>query len=216
VNEPAVTLTDYALALECTAFAVAVLRSPSMPKGRRAWLVTFFGSAAGAAFFGGTVHGFLPDPTSPAHTALWTATLLAIGVTAFSGWGLGAALLLTPRSARWIVGLAGVLLGAYTVTVSFVARPFWIAIAHYLPATLFLLAAFAHGTVRGERRMGLATAGLALTVVAAALQRLDVALHPGHFDANALYHAVQAVAFALIFVGVRPGGDLRQDPSNRR
>ena len=83
MNETTVALTDYVLVLECAAFAVALVRTRSASLERALWL---------AAFLGGTVHGFFPSETSRVGAALWTATMLAIGVTGWSTLGLAAAI----------------------------------------------------------------------------------------------------------------------------
>jgi len=74
--EPDVALTDLGLALESGAFAVILDRT--RPVGRHFTL--FFAATATASVLGGAVHGFFPDPASPASHALWRAALLAIGV----------------------------------------------------------------------------------------------------------------------------------------
>ena len=49
----------------------------------------------------------------------------------------------------------------------------------------------------------MAAGGLSLTLVAAVLQQLQVALHPDYFNHNAVFHVVQAVAMLLFFLGGR-------------
>jgi hypothetical protein len=81
---------------------------------------------------------------------------------------------------------------------------FGIAIAHYLPATLFLLFAFALLYGRGRRSAMLAgVIGMVLTLVAAYVQQRRIAVHPVYFNHNALYHLVQAIALALLFMASR-------------
>jgi hypothetical protein len=67
-----------------------------------------------------------------------------------------------------------------------------------------MLAAFAVSAVR--TRSGSAFGGLlgmVLTLVAAVVQQRRIALHPTYFNHNALYHAIQAIALGLIYVGAR-------------
>jgi kynureninase len=69
---------------------------------------------------------------------------------------------------------------------------------------VFLLAAVLLRHARtGERAARLAAFGLILTFVASAVQIGRVALHPVYFNHNALYHAVQAIALALLYVALR-------------
>ena len=50
----------------------------------------------------------------------------------------------------------------------------------------------------------LAVAGLGLTLLAAAVQRLEIGLAPVGLSHNALYHAIQAVALLFIYLGAAP------------
>jgi hypothetical protein len=209
--EPAVTLTDYGIAVLCAVLAHLLL-SAAPGSGFRGWFTTFFVATGAAALLGGTVHGFFPDESSTAHSFLWSATLLAIGVATLPAWAVGAKLLFVPRMARWIQTLAVAELVVYAFLVVFATSDFRLAIAMYLPASLFLLVALWIGW-RRQRVPALRTAavGLVLTLVAAAVQQLRVALHPVYFDHNTLYHVVQAVALVLLFVGARylVGGEPR-------
>ena len=58
MTEPDVALTDYALFVECAAFAWLIARRPTDLMTLRRWTVLFFVFTALAALFGGTVHGF--------------------------------------------------------------------------------------------------------------------------------------------------------------
>lgn len=202
--EPAVTLTDYGLAALCAVLAHLLFHRGAPGSGYRGWFTTFFIATGLAALLGGTVHGFFPDESSPAHSMLWTATLLCIGVATLPAWAVGARLLFVPRMVRWVQALAVAELVVYTLLVVFSTRDFRIAIAMYLPASLFLLVALWIGW-HHQRVPALRTAavGLVLTLVAAAVQQLRVSLHPVYFDHNALYHLIQAVALVLLFAGAR-------------
>jgi hypothetical protein len=186
--QPDVTLTDYAVTAEC---AVLVWLLRERDGAQRGWLALFLVAAGVAAAAAGTVHGFLPDPASPAHAVLWRATMLALGTGALAAWALGARLLLSPSGARRVTTVAALALSAYAVLVLFVSQTFWIAIAFYLPAAAFLLVAFA------LRRIAAGVAGMVLTFAAAGIQVARIGL-PG-LDPDALYHVVQAVGVWLIF-----------------
>lgn len=192
--EPDVTLTDYALAVQCAVFLTLVLRR-NPPGPLRKWWAVFFASVGLAALIGGTVHGFLPE-----SRPLWIATLLALGVTSLAGWMIGSYL----SGLGWLRPMAVALLAAYVGAVLLVTRDFLIAIAMYLPAALFLLATMiATYRRRSDRAVGAAVAGLLLTFVAAGVQQLRLAPHAVYFDHNALYHLIQFVGLWLLFVGAR-------------
>jgi hypothetical protein len=203
VTEPAVTLTDYALALECALFAALHHRREVPADGLRAWFVLFFVAASAAPLFGGTVHGFFLDERSLGHAVLWPSALLAIGVGALAGWVLGARIAFSGRAVRWVTRLAFAQLALFALVVLFFVQGFWVAVVDYLPASVFLLIALGLAYRRDRRPgPGIAAAGLALTFVAAALQQLRVSVHP-LFNHNALYHVVQGLGLLLIFLGAR-------------
>ncbi|HWR88215.1 MAG TPA: hypothetical protein VN277_07340, partial [Acidiferrobacterales bacterium] len=95
---------------------------------------------------------------------------------------------------------AVLLLALYVAVVVAGYRPFGLAVAAYAPATLFLLAAFVV-RLRQEhaRHWRLGIGGLVLTAVAAAIQQLGIGLHPVHFNHNALYHVIQALALWMLY-----------------
>ena len=93
---------------------------------------------------------------------------------------------------------------SYLAIVLFVSRAFVVAIIHYLPAALFLFAAFIMGLRRRrEGFLAAGVAGIALTFLAALVQQSGIGIEALHFNHNALYHLVQAVALFLIFLAAR-------------
>jgi uncharacterized protein DUF6962 len=193
MTEADVTITDFLLSVEAIAFALLIARAPTTPSQR--WFVMFFGATAIASLAGGLVHGFLSD-----SKVLWRIVLIALGVVSAAAWAIGAQLLFTARTARVVVTIAWVEFVVYAFVVVFVTDAFLVAIANYLPSTLFLILAFsARYRTYGETPVLVGLAGLFLTLVAAAVQQSGIALHPKYFNHNALYHALQAIALFLIF-----------------
>lgn len=203
MSEPDVTLTDYAIVLECAIFCVLIARWPNAYRSLRDWWIAFFGSIAISAFFGGTVHGFFPEPGA-AHDALWKVTMLGLGLTALACWKLGSRLGLSHGARGWVDRFAVAQFVVYAIVIVFVTDAFVTAIVAYLPATLFLLVMLgllARNPAIPGLRAGIV--GLVLTFVAAAVQVLRIGLHPVYFNHNALYHVIQAVALYLIFRAAR-------------
>ena len=155
----------------------------------------FFVATSAASLFGALVHGFYSD-----NKFLWQAVLIALGIVSASTWAVGAHLLFTDGAARFVTVAALIELAVYSLVVLFVTDNFAIAIANYLPSTVFLIAAFFvsyRSTAATPVALGLA--GLLLTLVAAGVQQARIAVHPTYFNHNALYHVLQAVALFLIF-----------------
>lgn len=204
LTEPAVTLTDYAIAIECTVFTLLLVRRQSSDPVLRFWFVVFFASIGAASLLGGTVHGFFEDAASSGRAILWPATLLSILVTSLAVWSIGAILQLGERAAGWVRRLAIAQLVILSLVVLFVTQQFFIAIIAYLPGTLFFLIALSLAyRRRSHAALGWGIVGLALTFVAAAVQQLRIAIHPVYFDHNALYHVIQGVALWMIFLAAR-------------
>jgi Family of unknown function (DUF6962) len=202
LHEPAVALSDFALAIECGAFAAWLVRRSRTPIGLA--FAALFAASAVAALLGGITHGFLPDQQTLAARLVWSGTLAAIGIAGFACWVVGALLLLPPRGARVVAVLAGLVFIGYLAVILFVSRSFTVAVADYAPASAFLLIAF--GLAFWRQRTGYLLAGVAgvlLSFVAAAIQQAGIALHPGYLDHNTLYHLVQALAFLLLFLAAR-------------
>jgi hypothetical protein len=204
ITEPDVTLTDYGLAIECAILAYLLWRRGDPKQPLRAWFILFFVSVGLASLLGGTVHGFFPEVEATGYRILWPATLLAIGVAALAGWGIGAWLQFPGPAAQRITSAAGLLLAGYAVLVVMVTQTFLAAIVFYLPAAAFLLMVLLLAYRRTRNRQALAgTIGLGLTFVASGVQQSGVGLHPVYFNHNALYHLIQAAALLLIFWSAR-------------
>ena len=201
MTEPAVTLTDYGLTLLC---ALLAWRANSRVRAElRPWAIGLFAGSGAAALFGGTVHGFFGDATTVGYRVLWPATILAVGATGLAAWGLGARVGGISAGGR---RLTRIVLAAFVAWVALVLagqQAFVMAIVFYLPAVIYLTVRFARLYRRGptpSRREALI--GFGLTFAAAAIQQLQIPIHPVWFDHNALYHVMQAVAFVLLFRGV--------------
>ena len=206
MTEPDVTLTDYAIALECAILCVLATRWRTSPPNDalRRWWVVLFASIGAGALLGGTVHGFFLDVQTLGNRILWPATLLALGVTSMTMWFVGATAALREPRATWLRRAAVAALVAYALVVIFVDSRFVVAIAMYLPATVFLLVTlFVLYARRPTRALAVGIAGLLLTFVAAAVHQLRMPLHRVWFNHNALYHVIQGFALAMIYVGAR-------------
>jgi hypothetical protein len=202
MTEPAVTLTDYGLFLECVLFAFLLFRFSTHSLKR--WFILFFMSLGLAALFGGTVHGFFLDESTAGYKILWPGSLISLGLAALAGWGMAARMLFSSQIAQGISLGAAFLFFIYTGVVLFVTQKFFVAVVHYLPPALFFFIAWIMRYRQSRSRAFLIGAiGMGLTFVAAAIQIAEVALHPGYFDHNAFYHCIQAIALFMIYLAAR-------------
>jgi hypothetical protein len=202
ISDPDVTLTDYGLALVCSVIVWRLWTGHGFGKPRF-WLLVFFTGAGLAALFGGTVHGFFELEGTPAHYALWSATLVSVGVAALGAWGTGARLVLRDGLGSMLIGLASVEFLAYSTAVIAGYHDFEIAVLQYLPATVFLTIVLIVANRRAAHpgyRMALL--GMVLTFVGAGVQQFQLGIHPVNFDHNAVYHVIQALALVFVYRGL--------------
>jgi hypothetical protein len=205
IDEPDVSLTDYGLAVETTIFAAVLAWQVTSWPRLRWWSVAFFGAATMASLAGGTDHGFLRrDGRETAHDVVWAATLLAIGVSSLALVAIGAEIGLSRVAARRLVAAGTVALAAYALVVLVAWRDFLVAILIYAPAALFLLAVFVLRYRRLQSRASLlGAAAVLLAFVAAAVQQGEISIDAISLNHNALYHLIQAISFALLFLAIR-------------
>jgi hypothetical protein len=202
--EPDVALTDFVLAIECAWFAVWLYRRSPMRLTSSRWFVLFFAALSVSALLGGISHGFLSDTQSNVYRTVWAATLLSIGMAAFSSWAAGARVLFSHNLARRFEVFAGMLLCAYVTAVLFFSQSFAVAVVHYLPAAAFLLASLLVAYWRRrEPHLLPGIAGLLLSFIAAAIQQTEARIASLQLSHNALYHLVQAAALLMIFLTAR-------------
>lgn len=202
--EPDVTLTDFVLAIECAVFVLALSATGRWGLPYHAAFIFFFAASSAASLFGGLVHGFYPNRHRGIGRFLWRASLLAISASAVAIWSIGTQLLFSPALAEYMtLGAIGIFL-IYTYLVLTRVPPFLWAVIFYVPAVLFMIAAFAVAYFKsGEQAMLYGLAGAILALAAAIVQRAKIKLHPQYFNHNAFYHLVQAVAFLMIFLAAR-------------
>jgi hypothetical protein len=201
IYEPDVTLTDYGLAIMCAIFARMLLRREVEWPALRTWFAVFFTAVSAASLLGGTVHGFFPDVMSAGYRALWPATLFSIGIAAAGAWMIGLVLRF-PRDTIAAVAPALVVgMFAYIAVVLFVSQDFVVAMLGYMPSSVFLLIVLTivYFEVR-QREVLLGIVGVLLTFVAAAVQQIEIGIHPSYFNHDALYHVIQAVALYMLFL----------------
>ena len=205
MTEPDVTLTDYLLTVECLACAGWLATTATERPDRRRWATAFFVTTGLAAVSGGTMHGFFNAPDSRVGLLLWRVSLLSIGAAAASGGLVAVGLLFrAPHTIRSASHAVSVVYGGYALVVVLVHDAFWMAIAGYLPAALFLLVAVhRHRAAGGPPRSGLIIWGLVITFLAAGGQQAGVGLPALSLGHNAVYHLIQAVGLLFIGAGFR-------------
>lgn len=198
IEEPTTLLTDLVLGTLALFWAAALLAADAgLPTA--VWGAGFAATGV-AAILGGVVHGF-QHRMGPRHARpLWRATLHL--VTLSSAAMLAAALLVFPPSLLRTAGLA-VVVAKLLASSALIARTpeFRIVLADHAVALAGVLALqLAAWLGHGAASAPWIVAGIAVSVVAGAIQALGIAPHR-HFNHNDLYHVVQIGALWLLYRG---------------
>jgi hypothetical protein len=200
VREIATTLTDYLMAGASLAAALTFPRRPAVFPARGP--VLFFTGFALAALFGGTWHGYFSGMETPEGRLLWWCSMLFAGASA-AGLAVTGCELLGVRNRTALLAASGIFLLGFGVYIWDDMR-FLPSLMATATGTLVCLAGLAN---RVRHRDGadawMAMAALALSVVAALVQQVGLAIHPVHFDHNATYHVLLLPALGLFYAGLR-------------
>jgi hypothetical protein len=203
IHDPDVVFTDLGLALLAAFFAWRLWtgRTGVLPRLG----AVLMAALASAAFWGAIFHAFFPGQTStaPGYIA-WMPVALSIGAAAATMVDLALRVIvpgLAPRSRRAIVAVYA---AGFAAVVFLVDESFTSIVLFYVPAlVLFLLGARLQTIRTHDRGWRLITVGLLITVGAALLQQAKLAIHVEYFDHNAVYHVLQGIALAFLYVGFR-------------
>jgi hypothetical protein len=155
---------------------------------------------------GGSYHGFFPGGTEGpgGGWAVWITTMLIIGVAASLAWILFFLLLGVERGLRGVGVAVTAAFLVYAYVVVRIDHSFRVsAIASAAPVLALLVLMLVRAVRDGHRNATLASAAIVLMLAAAVLQQLHVGLHPVWFNHNALYHVLEGIGFAGLFVALR-------------
>ncbi len=196
IHEPATVLTDCLLGVLGCWFALRLRRSPAGKSGAGIWWSRALALMAASAFAGGTYHGFAPEVPPAVETWWWRMVLwLICGL----GLAMGMSLLheFWPDRGRqpW-TGLLALKFALAAVVVFFVPV-FAVAMADY---GLAMLAWAAAALVSRRAWSGAMLAGVALSAMAGAVQRMEWGVSV-HFNHNDVFHVIQALALVAFHRG---------------
>ena len=204
IHDPDVALTDIGLAILGVTLAWRIGRMTNRGRLDASAIVLMLGLAA-AALWGGIYHGLMPGGTSTVvGSVAWTLVSLSIVVAtaalaSLALHGLMPGLQRRPR--RWIIGLYAI---GFATAILAVSDSFAMIVGFYFPVLLLALVGSVRQAASGrDSGWGLLACGFAVSILAAAGQRIEIAIHPVYFDHNAVYHVVQGSALVLLYLGFR-------------
>lgn len=202
--EPAVTLTNFLLTLECWAFALA-LRGAMDATYVLVWFSRLFAALGLGALLGGVTHGFVPEDQVLANRVVWSANMLALGAAGAATAMIASKIALPAWRHASFALVVAVLALVYAAVILFVAQDFYIALlAAVVPVVVLLVLLIRlYGRTR-EAGVLLAVAGLAVNLLGGVQQQMQIGIDPETFNHNAVFHVIQMLAFGLLFLGSRP------------
>jgi len=211
INDPDVVYTDLGLAVLGAYLAWRLWRERS---GMARAGAVIMGALASAAFFGAVFHAFFPSNTETrAGFYAWIPVSLSIMVVSCTLLALGLRVLVPGLGQNVRQLLVAAYCATFAYVVLFVDESYGTIVRFYAPTLiLFLIAAVREALRQQTRAWWLLAAAFALSIVAALLQQMKVALHPIYFDHNALYHVLQGIALVLLYFGFRRATSLDRAP----
>ena len=200
ITEPATLITDYLLAAFTAALAWRLLKQFRTTGVRsKYWWAAAFAASAVASFTGGTVHGFSAVLSRSITDALWIVAMESLVVAAYCVIRAALPAMGTAVSLTIAAGY-----GAYGVWLACVwlasNPPFVFAIAAYACALAILAVVSLQTWTSNAPASRLFAGGIAISVVAAAIQQGRVSPHE-YFNHNDLYHVVQAAGLWVLYLG---------------
>ena len=197
MKDISVTLSDYALAIECAVLAWLSYRK------RIYRLPVLFLMLSISSFAGGTYHGFFSLADSPVGGWIcWMLTMGAIGLAAIFLAAITMRIWPTSsQSENWILRILAGFWVAYILYVYFVNYRFIAAILFYLPALLALaFVAFKKRNLYPSSTLVLISIGW--MILASLFQQLRLGINDTLLDHNTIYHLQQFCALILFKNGL--------------
>ena len=210
IHDPDVVLTDLALAVLGAWLAWRLARGTERGTIARSGVVVM-GGLASAALWGAVFHAFFPAGTST-RPGFWAWVPVSLSIVAVGTALLTLALrVAAPRlPATALRALAAAYGGAFASVVLFVDQSYRTIVWFYGPVVaLFLVVAGRQAIKSRSTAWTLIAVSFAISLLAAVLQQARVALHPEHFDHNAVYHVLQGIAMVLLYRGFLRAPDAR-------
>ena len=200
ITEPTTMITDYLLGLFTLILAVRLSKiNEGQENSIRLWSGALAATAI-AAFLGGSSHGFALHFSDFAKTAIWKATVYAIGLASFfmlSGTLFAAAANPLRKLLLGLVLLKFLIYAGWMIS----HDEFKYVIFDYGPAMLgvVLLQLYAYLKWKLKSAVWLIS-GVLISFAAAGIQMSGFTLHQ-HFNYNDLYHVIQIGAIYLLYRG---------------
>jgi hypothetical protein len=198
-----VTLTDFALAVECAVFTILLMRRRAHDRVLYQAFAAFFAALGLSSLAGALWHGAFSNEETVAARWVWLTTMTGLAFAAMALWRIAAALL---PSGPWPDGIRRLARGQLVLQScisAFVTDAFAVAAIGILPPLVLVKGLYVeryHAT--HDDRVLVGIAGFVLAALSGLVLLFDYSLHPQWATPNAVYHLLQFAAFWLVFISV--------------
>lgn len=201
ISEPTTLATDYVLGTLSGVLAsrVAAENRTLGQTSVRLWAMAL-AAVAFVSFSGGTYHGFAHAMSGWLLFTLWRLTTIGMGLASFLLLAAAFTASFSGAVRRWLIAAAAVKFAIYALWM-FLHDEFVFVIADYGSTLLIVLLLASAGWMRGAGRYrAYIAAGIAVSMIAAALQQSGIDFH-SNFNQNDLMHVVQMGGVWLLYKG---------------
>lgn len=202
LHEFDVAITDLLLFAESAVFVYFLWQRQSTQTLLRRLLILLFLALGTSSLLGALFHAFFPaKATTTGGFAFWMLVATSIGITACAVWCINALIFKGQKFFKIVLPFVVLYITAFTYIMFFIDYQFKTIIFFYAPPMIVLALVSLIKFLRKHTFawIGVLT-GVILSFVAAAIQYLQIGIHPIYFNYNALYHMIQGVALAVIFL----------------
>ncbi len=205
IHEFDVAITDFLLFIESALFAYFLYKNQSSQTLLRRFLVLLFLALGISSLLGAFFHAFFPDKaTTAGGFAVWMLVAASIGVTACAVWCINAFIFKGQKFFKIVLPFVLLYLVIFMYVVFSIDYQFKTIILFYAPPMMVLaLLSLVKFFREHIRSWGSVFVGVILSFVAATVQYLHISIDPVYFNFNALYHVIQGVSLAIIFLSFR-------------
>lgn len=205
LHEFDVAITDLLLFAESAIVVYFLWQRQSTQTLLRRLLILLFLALGASSLLGALFHAFFPaKATTTGGFAFWMLVAASIGITACTVWCINALIFKGQKFFKMILPLVVLYMVAFMYVVFFINYQFKTIILFYAPPMIVLALVSLIKFLRDHNFawIGVFT-GVMLSFVAATIQYLQISIHPVYFNFNALYHVIQGISLAIIFLFFR-------------
>lgn len=205
LHEFDVAITDLLLFAESVIFVYFLLQKQSTQTLLRHLLILLFLALGASSLLGALFHAFFPaKATTTGGFIFWMLVAASIGITASTVWCINGLIFKGQKFFKMILPFIVLYFITFMYIVYFIDYQFKTIILFYAPPMIVLALISLVNFIRDHNFAWFGVfIGVILSFVAAATQYFQISIHPLYFNFNSLYHVIQGISLAVIFLSFR-------------